>query len=230
MKKILVIEDQPVMRRNIRTILEMEGFTVTVAENGRKGVAAAQADRPELILCDVMMPELDGYGVLAALREKIETSTIPFIFLTAKGEKTDLRTGMNLGADDYLAKPVSSDELIAAVNARFERQRAHEERLEKEVGEASAFNPDFSSAKPLETLGLTEREAEVLLWVAQGKSNGDIAILLGLSEATVKRHLSNLFPKLGVEGRNAATVRALEILSGPTAKTAAAPTERRATV
>ncbi len=229
MKKILVIEDQPVMRRNIRTILEMEGFTVTVAENGRKGVVAAQADHPDLILCDVMMPELDGYGVLAALREKVETSTIPFIFLTAKGEKTDLRTGMNLGADDYLAKPVSSDELIAAVQARFERQRAHEERLEKEVSEAGAFNPDFSSAKPLETLGLTEREAEVLLWVAQGKSNGDIAILLGLSEATVKRHLSNLFPKLGVEGRNAATVRALEILSGPTAKTAAAPTERRAT-
>lgn len=213
MKRILVIEDQPAMRRNIQTILEMEGFNVVVAENGRKGVAAAQSSPPDLILCDVMMPELDGYGVLAALRENDSTATIPFIFLTAKGEKTDLRTGMNLGADDYLAKPVSSEELIAAVQARFERQRAHDQRLEKKVGEAGGFNPDFSTAKPLEKLGLTEREAEVLLWVAQGKSNGDIAILLGTAESTVKRHLSNLFPKLGVEGRNAATVCALEILS-----------------
>ncbi|HKX61894.1 MAG TPA: response regulator transcription factor [Verrucomicrobiae bacterium] len=213
MKQILIIEDQPVMRRNIQTILEMEDFKVVVAENGRKGVTMAQTVLPDLILCDVMMPELDGYGVLAALRENESTATIPFIFLTAKGEKTDLRTGMNLGADDYLAKPVSSDELIAAVQARFDRHRAHELRLEKKVDEAGGFNPDFSTAKPLEKLGLTEREAEVLLWVAQGKSNGDIAILLGTAESTVKRHLSNLFPKLGVEGRNAATVRALEVLS-----------------
>jgi DNA-binding NarL/FixJ family response regulator len=219
MKRILVIEDQPVMRRNIQTILEMEGFDVVVAENGRKGVAAAQSVPPDLILCDVMMPELDGFGVLAALRENEKTATIPFVFLTAKGEKTDLRTGMNLGADDYLAKPVSSEELVAAVKARFDRQRAHDRRLEKEVDEASRFNPDFSSAKPLEQLGLTEREAEVLLWVAQGKSNGDIAILLGTAETTVKRHLTNLFPKLGVESRNAATVCALEILSTPPSKT-----------
>jgi len=219
MKRILVIEDQPVMRRNLRTILEMEGFEVEVAENGTKGVAAAKSAPPDLILCDVMMPDLDGYGVLATLREDETTATIPFIFLTAKGEKTDLRTGMNLGADDYLTKPADSDELIAAVNARFERQRAHAQRLAKEIGAASGFNPDFSSAKPLEQLGITQREAEVLLWVAQGKSNADIAILLGMAEATVKRHLSNLFPKLGVDGRNAATVRALEILSTPSSKT-----------
>jgi DNA-binding NarL/FixJ family response regulator len=212
MKRILLIEDQPVMRRNIQTILEMEGFEVATAENGKKGIAAATSAPPDLILCDVMMPELDGYGVLATLRAHERTATIPFIFLTAKGEKTDLRTGMNLGADDYLAKPVSSDDLLAAVNARFARQRVHDERLEKEVSDHSGFNPDFTSAKPLEQLGLTPKEAEVLLWVAQGKSNGDIAIILGMAETTVKRHLSNTFPKLGVESRNAATIRALEIL------------------
>jgi DNA-binding NarL/FixJ family response regulator len=193
MKRILVIEDQPVMRRNIQTILEMEGFEVITADDGRKGIEAAKASSPDLILCDVMMPELDGYGVLTALRSDEKTVTIPFIFLTAKGEKTDLRTGMNLGADDYLAKPVSSDDLLAAVNARFERQRAHDHRREKEIGESSGFNPDFTSAKPLEQLGLTPKEAEVLLWVAQGKSNGDIAIILGMAETTVKRHLSNFF-------------------------------------
>jgi DNA-binding NarL/FixJ family response regulator len=214
-KRILVIEDQPVMRRNIQTILEMEGFAVVTAENGSEGVEKATATPPDLILCDVMMPELDGYGVLAALREKPSTVTIPFIFLTAKGEKTDQRTGMNLGADDYLAKPVSRDELVAAIHARFERKRAHDERRAQEVNAAAKFNPDFSNARPLEQLGLTEREAEVLLWVAQGKSNGDISIILSMAEATVKRHLSNVFPKLGVESRNAATLRALEILSQP---------------
>ena len=125
-----------------------------------------------------MMPELDGYGVLTALRESEKTASIPFIFLTAQGEKTDLRTGMNLGADDYLAKPVSSDELMAAINARFARQQAHDQHLERELSEAGGFNPDFLLGKPLEALGLTPKEAEVLLWVAQGKGNGDIAILL----------------------------------------------------
>jgi DNA-binding NarL/FixJ family response regulator len=213
MKRILLIEDQPVMRRNIQTILEMEGFEVMTADNGKKGLEAARSAPPDLILCDVMMPQLDGYGVLTALRRDEQTATIPFIFLTAKGEKADLRTGMNLGADDYLAKPVSSDELVAAISARFQRQDAHDQHLEKELSEAQGFNPDFTSAKPLQQLGLTEREAEVLLWVAQGKSNGEIAIILGMAEATVKRHLSNLFPKLGVDSRNAATVWALEVLS-----------------
>jgi DNA-binding NarL/FixJ family response regulator len=214
MKHVLVIEDQPVMRRNLQTILEMEGYTVATAENGAKGVTAARAHPPDLILCDVMMPELDGYGVLAALRQDEKTAMVPFIFLTAKGEKTDLRTGMNLGADDYLAKPVSRDELVSAIQARLARQQAHDALLERELSEAGGFNPDFSSAKPLEPLGLTPKEAEVLLWVAQGKSNADIAIILGMAEKTVKRHLSNLFPKLGVESRNAATLQALEVLSG----------------
>jgi DNA-binding CsgD family transcriptional regulator len=88
----------------------------------------------------------------------------------------------------------------------------HEKELES-AKSAGGFNPDFSSPKPLESLGLTTREAEVLLWVAQGKSNGDIAILLGMAEKTVKKHMGNIFQKLGLEGRNAATVQALEVLS-----------------
>src|SRR5882724_7863270 len=129
MKKILIIEDQPQMRRNLATILEMEGFEILSAENGRRGVELARAFQPDLIICDVMMPELDGYGVLKALRAEKATATIPFIFLTAKGEKTDQREGMNSGADDYLAKPVAREDLLAAVNAKLERQRTHEQRL-----------------------------------------------------------------------------------------------------
>ena len=106
MKKILVVEDEPEMRRNLTTILRLEKFHPLPAENGRAGVELAKKEKPDLILCDVMMPGLDGYGVIAALGGNAETVTIPFIFLTAKGEKPDIRAGMNLGADDYLTKPV----------------------------------------------------------------------------------------------------------------------------
>lgn len=202
------------MRRSVATALEMEGFTVLTAEHGRAGVEAAKAELPDLILCDVMMPELDGHGVLRELRAHRATATTPFIFLTAKGEKPDIRAGMNLGADDYLTKPVVKADLLAAVRARFEREAARERELDAKVAEARSFRPSFESSAPLEAqLGLTGREAEVLLWVAQGKSNGDIAIICGAAEKTIKRHLTHVFEKLGVEGRNAATLRALEVLA-----------------
>jgi DNA-binding NarL/FixJ family response regulator len=135
---------------------------------------------------------------------KYSLSAIPFIFLTAKGERKDLRAGMNLGADDYLSKPVDVDELLAAVRARLERQQL---RL------TPSFTPDFSSSKPLQGLGLTPREAEVLLWLAQGKSNYEVAAILGNTESTVKKHVGSIFVKLGLETRHAASVRALEVLS-----------------
>jgi len=217
MKKILIIEDQPQMRRNLGTILEMEGFEVKLAEDGNAGVVQARAFQPDLIICDVMMPELDGHAVLRTLRSEKATATIPFIFLTAKGEKTDQRAGMNLGADDYLTKPVERTDLLDSVRMRLERRDAHETELESAKA-SSGFNPNFESSKPLESLGLTPREAEVLLWVAQGKSNGSIAILLGMAEKTVKKHMGSIFTKLGMEGRNAATVCALEILSLPSSR------------
>ncbi len=214
MNKILVIEDQPQMRKNISTILEMEGFQVVSAENGRRGVELAKRELPDLILCDVMMPELDGFGVLRELRADPATATLPLIFLTAKGDKLDQRAGMNLGADDYLTKPASREDILATVRTRLARHLAHKAEVAS-VGSTAGFNPDFNSAKPLEILNLTPREAEVLLWVAQGKSNGDVAIILGMAEKTVKKHMGNIFEKLGVESRNAATVRAFEILSAP---------------
>ena len=210
MKKILVIEDEPDMRRNLTTILRMEKFHPLAAENGRIGVELAKKEKPDLILCDVMMPELDGHGVLQALREDSATVTIPFIFLTAKGEKGDVRDGMNLGADDYLTKPVAKADLLNAVRSRL--QRAEQQATPE-------FKPDFTSSKPLEAvLNLTPRVAETLLWIAQGKTNGDIASILGISEATVKKHVLEIFGALGVETRTAASLRALEVLSSPAAK------------
>ena len=210
MKKILVIEDEAEMRRNLTTILRLEKFQPVAAENGRVGVELARSERPDLILCDVMMPELDGYGVIAALRAAPETVSIPFIFLTAKGEKPDIRAGMNLGADDYLTKPVAKADLLAAIRSRL--QRASEQATPE-------FKPNFDSPKPLEDrLGLTPRVAETLLWVAQGKTNSEIAMILGNSESTVKKHVLEIFEKLGVETLTAASLRALEVLSSAAAR------------
>ena len=214
MKRILLIEDHPPMRENLVLMLQMEGFTVTWAEDGICGIERARSSRPDLILCDVMMPGLDGYGVLQALRADPATATIPFIFLTAKGEKMDQRAGMNLGADDYLVKPVAKEEVLAAIAARLERRHQHEQQTRAQLSRVK-FAPDFSSAVPLQSLGLSPREAQVLLWIAQGKNNEEIGIILGASRNTIKKHVLRVLEKLGVESRNAAAVRALELLSAP---------------
>jgi DNA-binding NarL/FixJ family response regulator len=214
--KILVIEDHTPMRRNLIKILEMEGFQTVAAENGRRGLELAAVENPDLILCDIMMPGVDGYAVLQALRDKPASATTPFIFLTAKGEKFDYRVGMNLGADDYLSKPVGCEDLLAAINSRLARKHAHDDRAASLA--PTQMEPDFTTATPLEQLGLTPREAEVLLWVTQGKTNSDIAVILRMAEATVKTHLGHVFEKLGVESRTAATLRAVEILSRPVKK------------
>ena len=206
MRRILVIEDEPEMRRNIVTLLRFHEYEPIEAENGRQGVELARREKPDLILCDVMMPELDGYGVLQALQQDAVLALVPFIFLTAKGDKDDLRSGMNLGADDYLTKPVDNADLVRAIETRLRRSQQQARR---------EFKPDFSSTEPLLKLGLTARATETLLWVAQGKTNQDIATILGITESTVKKHVQEIFEKLGVETRGAATVRALEVLSSP---------------
>ena len=217
MSRILVIEDQAPLRRNVALILELEGHEVLTAENGAKGIELARTQPVDLVICDVMMPEMDGHGVLQVLRTDERTATVPFIFLTARGAGADLRIGMNFGADDYLVKPVQRDDLLASVQARLARAQAVQARISAAAGAGSgAFSPDFSSAQPLRNaFGLTGREADVLLWVAQGKSNADIATILGMSEKTVKQHLGSVFQKIGVEGRTAASLRAVEVLARP---------------
>ena len=121
MKTILVIEDQPQMRRNVCTVLEMEGFEVLTADNGRLGVAAAKEDLPDLILCDIMMPELDGYGVLQSLRSHKPTATTPFIFLTARGEKPDIRAGMAMLLAAMCAEGESTINNVGQIERGYER-------------------------------------------------------------------------------------------------------------
>lgn len=126
MNKIAVIEDNYEMRENIIEMLELAGYGVVEASNGREGVELVKKELPDLIICDIMMPELDGYEVLYQLSMFPETRGIPFIFLSAKSERSDFRKGMNLGADDYITKPFEEKELIEAINSRLKkRQRFH---------------------------------------------------------------------------------------------------------
>ena len=213
--RILIIEDEPVVRSVLELMLKREGFEVTLAENGRRGLDTALASPPDLILCDTSMPMLDGRSVLRAVRADPRTRAVQFIFLSGMNTPADQRDGMNLGADDYLTKPFSSVDLVAAVRSRLERAAAHAEARPDTERPSAGFQPDFKSAAPLEMLGISPREAEVLLWVAQGKSNAEIASILGLSEFTVKRHMAGIFGKLGVDSRNAASVMALAVLNAP---------------
>ena len=121
MKKILLIEDNTEIRENTGEILSLANYEVITAPNGKIGVTLAQEQNPDLIICDIMMPELDGYGVLHILSKKTETAQIPFIFLTAKTERSDVRKGMELGADDYLTKPFDDTELLNAVETRLHK-------------------------------------------------------------------------------------------------------------
>ena len=122
MTKILVIEDELFVRENIVDLLEAEDFEVFSTENGILGILWAQENIPDLVICDVMMPEMSGHDVLAEMRELPETTLIPFIFLTAMADKGDIRHGMELGADDYLTKPFTRDELLNAIDSRLLKQ------------------------------------------------------------------------------------------------------------
>ena len=158
MKKILIIEDNEEVRENTAEILELSNYQVLTADNGKAGVELALKEKPDLIVCDIMMPVLDGYGVFHLLTKHEETSGIPFIFLTAKSEKTDFRKAMELGADDYLTKPFDGTELLNAVKTRLQKT----ELLKKVYANSSeAINDFINNAGQSGKVQLTSDEREV---------------------------------------------------------------------
>jgi DNA-binding response OmpR family regulator len=160
-KKILLIEDNEAMRENIAEILSLAHYQVAVAVNGKEGVAMAETEKPDLIICDIMMPELDGYGVLHMLSRNDETASIPFIFLTAKAERSDLRKGMEMGADDYLTKPFDDLELLNAVESRLKKTDLLKKEFSKNIEGLEQF---ISDVRGLETLQRISEERSVKLY------------------------------------------------------------------
>lgn len=195
----LIIEDDASFLESMRLVLKLEGFEVRTACNGEEGLASIRENRPDIVLCDIMMPRLDGHGVLENLRTGTDHADIPFIFVTALDNRQELRQGMTEGADDYLTKPFSAEELVAAVKGRLARMKLlttnappPRSRLDEEQ---------------ITLLGrITAREREVLLMVANGITSREIARCLNISANTVEVHRANLMKKLNVE--NAAALGA----------------------
>jgi len=133
MKKILLIEDNLDIRENTAEILDLARYKVFTATNGKEGVEIAQIEKPDLIICDIMMPILDGYGVLHLLSKNEETSGIPFIFLTAKSERSDFRKGMEMGADDYITKPFDDVELLNAIESRLKKNEILKKEFKRNI-------------------------------------------------------------------------------------------------
>src|SRR5215203_801119 len=153
-KRVLVIDDNTDIRENTAEILDLAGYKTFTAENGKRGVELAIKEKPSVIVCDIMMPELDGYGVLHLLRKNADTQNIPFIFLTAKTERGDFRKGMEMGADDYITKPFDDIELLNAIEVRLKRT----DILEANYASSSQGVADF--IKDVKDAGLLKHLSE----------------------------------------------------------------------
>lgn len=152
MKKILIIEDNKDVRENTADILELSGYATETAGDGKIGVEKTLQFQPDIIVCDIMMPELDGYGVLETLSKNQKTAGIPFIFLTAKSEKSDFRKGMNLGADDYLTKPFKEYELLDAIDARLKKNDFLNKEFSSDISGINEFLLDAATFLDLESI------------------------------------------------------------------------------
>jgi len=182
-QKILIIEDNTDIRENVVEILELAGYTVFESDNGKTGVELAVKNLPDVILCDIMMPELDGYGVLYMLNKNPETATIPFIFLTAKAERIDQRKGMEMGADDYLTKPFDDMELLSAIESRLRKKSAQQSFYSQSLESLNSIVSKNSGLVELKRV-IAERKARLfkkdqVIYYDGDKGNGLYLILNG---------------------------------------------------
>ena len=149
MKKLLLIEDDVTVRENTAELLELSNYNVITASNGKLGIETAKQEVPDIIICDIMMPEIDGYGVLEALSKNPSTLNIPFIFLSAKTEHKDIRKGMDLGADDYLTKPFEEEELLSAIESRLAKVAILKSYIKEETPEDEEKLKDLNDLREL---------------------------------------------------------------------------------
>lgn len=206
---ILIVDDEPVILDSLADILRVHGFQVLKAANGLEALAILQNHTPDLILADITMPEMNGYHLFNRVRQKPEWLRIPFVFLTAKGQAEDIRFGKELGADDYLMKPIDADDLIAAILGKLRRYAQLEEQRHDTENIQDAGFPNRSSGSTL-PFNLTSREVDVLRHMIRGLNNNEIAEALFVEPSTVKTHVSNILSKLGVSNRVKAVRLAIE--------------------
>jgi len=192
MKKILLIEDNQEIRENIAEILSLANYEILEAEHGKAGVELAKTENPDLIICDIMMPQLDGYGVLHLLGKNPATSGIPFIFLTAKSEKQDFRKGMNLGADDYLIKPFDDLELLDAVEMRLKKNEVLKAEFQKNAAGLQEFIQEAKEVGDLNQIISQEQKISCIKKKHQLFAEGNYPnALFFLNKGRVKTYKTN---------------------------------------
>jgi|JI10StandDraft_1071094.scaffolds.fasta_scaffold54232_2 diguanylate cyclase len=212
MNKVLIIEDEEVLRQNLRDILDLEGYEVKVAPNGMDGIELYNIEQPDLVLCDIKMPKMDGFDVLKTIRDLPGGLTTAFIFLSAKVEHDDIRSGMNLGADDYLLKPVNRKDLLSAIETRLKQRTKVLEEMNRRINDSINGALDFGFDEVQALLSrLSKSERKVLYYVSLEKSTSEIADLLFISPKTVENHRHNISKKLDLKGGHSVLALALKI-------------------
>ena len=193
-KRLLLIDDDPNLILLVKDYLEFRGYEVITAENGREALEVLEQEIPDMIICDVMMPEMDGYAFVNQVRQEERTSWIPILFLSAKGQSQDKIKGLNIGADVYMVKPFEPEELVAQVEASL--KQAFRQRQQTGGG-----NDSESKIQVPFDVHLTQTELKVVQFVARGLANRDIAQELNVSQRTVESHVSNMLGKTGLNNR-----------------------------
>ncbi|MUL35617.1 response regulator transcription factor [Gloeocapsopsis dulcis] len=193
-KRLLLIDDDPNLILLVKDYLEFRGYEVITAENGREALQILEQEVPDMIICDVMMPEMDGYTFVNNVRQDERISWIPVLFLSAKGQSQDRVKGLNTGADVYMVKPFEPEELVAQVEASLKQAY----RRTQQTNNGSEVAPKIQV--PFD-VHLTQTELKVVQFVARGLANRDIAEELNVSQRTVESHVSNMLGKTGLHNR-----------------------------
>lgn len=193
-KKLLLIDDDPNLILLVQDYLEFRGYAVITAENGREALDILKEEIPDMIICDVMMPEMDGYSFVKNVRENPRTEWIPVLFLSAKGQSQDRVKGLNTGADVYMVKPFEPEELVAQVESTLKQaSRLLERPMKRSSQDPKLLVPD--------TVELTPTEVKVVQLVARGLSNREIAEVMNVSQRTIESHVSNMLAKTSLHNR-----------------------------
>jgi DNA-binding NarL/FixJ family response regulator len=196
MKKIVVVEDENRLRENIIEILQMEGYETFAASNGKEGLHEIKKNNPDIILCDIKMNDYDGYWLINELSKSEKFLNIPFIYISAKVDRIDIRNGMSLGADDYITKPFTRAELVSAINIRLKRK----EDFIKNVDDSEKITTIVAAKVREQIKNLTTSEKRILKLISENKTSQDIAAELFISIKTVDNHRSNIAHKLQIKG------------------------------
>ncbi|MEL6930282.1 MAG: response regulator transcription factor [Cyanobacteria bacterium J06600_6] len=193
-KKLLLIDDDPNLILLVKDYLEFRGYNVDTAENGREALEVLDNLVPDMIICDVMMPEMDGYTLVKHIREEAVTNRIPVLFLSAKGQSQDRVKGLNEGADVYMSKPFEPEELVAQVESSLKQIKRWEQGRPKGLDGAPTIVVPHN-------VELTPTETKVVQLVAKGMANREIANQLNVSQRTIESHVSNMLNKTSLNNR-----------------------------